>query len=143
MINENAAKKVQDYGIELADVEIKSINYVARVQEKVFARMISEREQIAEKYRAEGQKISADVQGRIEKERNRILSEAYRQAGSIKGEAEAEAARIYAEVYGRDPEFYSFWRSLEIYREHMADNVSLVIGTDSDLFRYLRSAGSD
>ena len=76
-------------GIELVDVQIKSINYVPRVQESVFNRMVSEREQIAAKYRAEGQKISAEMQGKIDKERNRILSEAYRTAETIKGEAEA------------------------------------------------------
>lgn len=140
-IYENAGKKVARFGIELVDVQIKSINYVARVQERVFERMISERERIAEKYRAEGKKLFAEFQGRIEKERNRILSEAYEQAETLKGEAEAEAAKIYAEAYGRDPEFYAFWRTLEIYRDQLGDNVSLIIGTDSDLFRYLRSAG--
>jgi membrane protease subunit HflC len=120
-------------------VQIKSINYVEDVQKKVFDRMVSEREQIAEQYREEGQKVFAEFRGRIEKERHRILSEAYRQAETIKGEA--EAARIYAEASGRDPEFYSFWRTLEIYRKHLSENISLVISTDSDFFKYLRSAG--
>ncbi len=137
----NAAEKVSDFGIELVDVQIKSINYVPRVQERVFERMISERERIAEKYRAEGSRLFSEFQGRIEKERNRILSEAYELAETLKGEAEAEATRIYAEAYGRDPEFYAFWRTLEIYRQNLGENVSLVISTDSDFFRFLRGAG--
>ena len=140
-ILENAAKKIAGFGIELVDVEIKSINYVSRVQEKVFDRMVSEREQIAEKYRAEGQKIHSEVQGTIERERSRILSEAYRKAETIRGEAEAEAARIYSESYGRDPEFYRFWKTLELYRNNLSGNTSLIISTDSDLFRYLKATG--
>ncbi len=140
-IFEKASKEIDRFGIVLVDVQIKAINYVLKVQEKVFERMISEREQIAEKYRAEGQKLHSEMQGKIERERNRILSEAYREAETTKGEAEAEAARIYAEAYGKDPEFYAFWKTLEIYRESLGENVSLVISTNSDLFRYLRSAG--
>lgn len=142
IILKSAHEKVKEYGIDLVDFRIKSINYVSRVQERVFERMVSERAQIAEKYRAEGQRTFATFEGRIEKERNRILSEAYREAETIKGEAEAEAARIYALAYGRDPDFYRFWRSLEIYREKLGDNVSLVIGTNSDVFQFLRSAGA-
>jgi membrane protease subunit HflC len=140
-IFDKSKKKIEGFGIELVDVQIKAINYVSRVQEKVFERMVSEREQIAEKYRAEGQKLSFEIMGRIEKEKNRILSEAYRQSETIKGEAEAEAARIYADAYGKDPEFYSFWKTLEIYRESLGENLSLVISTSSELFRYLRGTG--
>lgn len=139
-ILERSRSKVKEYGIGLVDVQIKSINYVSRVQERVFERMVSEREQIAAKYRAEGQKIFAEMQGKIEKERNRILSEAYRTAETIKGEAEAEATKVYADAYGKDPEFYKFWRTLEIYREQLGENVSLVIGTDSGLFRFLKGS---
>ena len=141
-ILQNAKAKVHDFGIDLVDIQIKSINYVAKVQEAVFMRMVSERQQIAEKYRAEGKRFLSEWQGRIQKERDRILSEAYRKAETIRGEAEAEAARIYAEAYGADPEFYAFWRSLELYKNHFSENVSLVIGTDSDLFRYLKGAGT-
>lgn len=138
----SAKEKVKKFGIELIDVQIKSINYVTRVQERVYERMISERDQIADKYRAEGNEIYTEVLGKIQREKDRILSEAYREAETLKGEAEAEAARIYAEAYGRDPEFYAFWKSLQIYRESVGNNVSLVVGSDNDLFRYLsNSAG--
>jgi len=142
-IFENARSKISDsFGIELIDVQIKRVNYVERVQAKVFDRMISEREQIAERYRAQGERAFSEFQGTIKKEQNRILSEAYRTAETTKGEAEGEAARIYADAYGRDPEFYAFWRTLQIYRDTLGSNVSLVVGTDSDLFRYLKGAGN-
>lgn len=137
----NAAQKVGFYGIKLVDVQIKEVQYVEQVRNRVFERMKSERQQIASKYRAEGQRFSSQMEGRIERERNRILSEAYREAETRKGEAEAEAARIYAEAYGRDPEFYRFWKTLEIYKEHVGDNFTMVLGTDSDLFRYLKELG--
>jgi len=136
----NAKAKIEGFGIELIDVQIKRINYEPSVRERVFARMVSEREQIAAKYRAEGERSFEEFLGRIEKERSRILSEAYRLAETIKGEAEAEAARIYSDAYGRDPEFYGFWRSLQVYRETLKDNTSLIISSDNDLFRYLGSA---
>jgi membrane protease subunit HflC len=130
------------FGIELIDVQIKRVNYVQEVEAKVFERMVAERMQIAEKYRAEGQRFFAEFEGRIEKERNRILSEAYREAEITKGEAEAEAAAIYANAYGGAPEFYTFLRTLEIYREQLKDNVSLIVSADSEFFRYLKNAGS-
>ena len=123
------------------DFQVKEVQYVETVRNRVFDRMKSERQQIASKYRAEGQKFSSEMEGRIERERNRILSEAYRRAETIKGEAEAEAARIYAKAYGRDPEFYRFWKTLEIYKQSVSENFTMVLGTDSDLFRYLKEVG--
>ncbi len=137
----SAAKKVVLFGIQLVDVQIKEVQYVQQVRDRVFDRMKSERQQIASKYRAEGQKFSFETEGKIERERKRILSEAYREAETLKGEAEAEAARIYAAAYGRDPEFYRFWKTLEIYKEHVSDNFTMVLGTDNDLFRYLKEVG--
>ena len=137
----SAREKVKRFGIELLDVRIKDARYVDSVQANVFDRMRSERQQIAAKYRAEGDKFSAEMIGRTERERSRILSEAYRKAEGLKGEAEAEAARIYADAYGRDPEFYQFWKTLEIYRETIGGNMTVVLGTDSDLLKYLKRAG--
>ncbi len=137
----SAGEKVGLFGIELVDVQIKEVQYVQSVRDRVFDRMKSERQQIASKYRAEGQKFSSQMEGSIVREQNRILSEAYREAETLKGEAEAEATRIYAEAYGRDPEFYQFWKTLEIYKEHVGDNFTVILGTDSDLFRYLKEVG--
>jgi membrane protease subunit HflC len=137
----SAREQVGLFGIELVDVQIKEVQYVQSVRDRVFDRMKSERQQIASKYRAEGQKFSSQMEGSIERKRNEILSEAYRKAETLKGEAEAEATRIYAQAYGRDPEFYQFWKTLEIYKEHVGDNFTVVLGTDSDLFRYLKKVG--
>lgn len=138
------AEKVK-WGIRLIDVKIKRINYGKEgdttVRDRVFELMKSERDQIAQKYRSEGLEQRAEWLGRIQEEKNKILSEAYKDAETIKGQADADAARIYAEAYGQDAEFYAFWKTLEIYRDNLSENSTLVISTDSDLFRYLRKAG--
>jgi len=136
-----ARQDVGEYGIELLDVQIKRINYIQEVERRVIERMMSDRQQIAEMLRSEGEEKRQSLLGEIEREKNKIMSEAYRQGEEIRGEAEAEAARVYAETYGRDPEFYTFWKTLELYRETLGANTTLVIGTGSDLFRTLRTQG--
>ena len=115
-IRERAAEVVKEFGVELVDVQIRRINYVNEVQVKVFERMISERRRIAERSRSEGMGRSAEIRGQKERELKAIESEAYRRAEELRGKADAEAARIYAQAFGRDPEFYSFMRTLEAYR---------------------------
>ena len=137
-ILERASKMVPQYGIELVDVRIKHINYVEEVRKKVYERMISERTRIAEKYRSEGQGKKAEIEGRMEKELQRITSEAYRKAQEIKGEADAEATGIYAEAYNRDPEFYSFYKTLETYRNTLKENSWLILSTKNDYLKYLK-----
>ncbi len=138
-IFESAALQMPRYGIELVDVEVKRINYVEEVRRKVYERMISERQRIAERYRSEGEGESAEIRGEKEKELQRITSEAYRIAEEVRGDADAEATRIYAEAYGRDPEFYSFLRTLESYKETMGRESTIILTTDSDYFKYLKS----
>ncbi len=138
-ILEEASQKVGQYGIELIDVRIKRINYVEEVRIKVYERMISERTRIAEKYRSEGQGKKAEIEGQMEKELQRITSEAYRTAQEIIGEADAEATRIYAAAYNKDPDFYSFIRTLETYKETLDKNSWLLLTTDSDYLKYLKS----
>lgn len=125
------------YGIELVDVRIKRINYVESVRLKVYERMRSERERIAEEFRSEGQGLMAKISGRMQREQKTITSEAYREAQEAIAKADAEAARIFAEAYQQDPEFYAFWRSLQTYELIVADNHTLVISPDSDIYRYL------
>jgi membrane protease subunit HflC len=139
-ILERASAVVAEFGVELVDVQMKRINYVDDVQVKVFERMISERRRIAERSRSEGMGRSAEIRGQKERELKAIESEAYRRAEELKGRADAEAARIYAEAFGRDPEFYSFVRTLEAYRGTVDGSTSLFLGTDADFLRYLRSA---
>jgi len=135
----NSSKITPEFGIELIDVRIKRVNYVEEVQRKVFDRMIAERQRIAAKYRSEGDGNSAEIRGQKEKELKRITSEAYRKAQEIKGKADAEAVRIYAQAYNLDPEFYQFMKTLETYRTTMDKDTWLLLSTDSEFFRYLKT----
>jgi len=141
MILEKAQELVPQYGIELIDVRVKRITYVDEVLAKVFARMISERQRIAAKYRSEGEGEAADITGQKQKELERIRSEAYKKAEQIKGDADAEAIQIYAEAHGRDPEFFAFLQTLETYRATGKGNTRLILTTDSDIYKYLKKTG--
>ena len=137
-ILKQAAPKLVAFGIELVDVKIKRINYVEQVRKSVYGRMIAERKQIAEKFRSEGMGEARKILGDKERDLKQITSEAYRTAQEIKGKADAKATKIYAEAYGKDPEFYSFTRTLEIYGTALDQNSSLVLSTDSDFLKYLK-----
>jgi modulator of FtsH protease HflC len=138
LILEKAEAKVKDLGIHLVDVGFKGIKYIDDVQAKVFERMTAERQQIAEKFRSEGQGESRQIEGQMEKELKQIQAEAYKRSEEIKGTADAEAARIYAEAFGRDTEFYKFVKTLEIYRNLPDKEIELILSTESELFRYLK-----
>jgi membrane protease subunit HflC len=140
-ILEGAKGLVAEYGIELIDVRIKRLNYREDVRQAVYARMISERNRIAERYRSEGGGRKAEILGDRAREEKRISSEAERKALEVIATADAEAARIYADAYQADPEFYAFWRSLETYQKVIGDNHTLVISPDSDLYRYFVAPG--
>jgi modulator of FtsH protease HflC len=140
IILENASKITPQFGVELRDVRVKRINYVDEVQQKVFDRMIAERKRIASKYRSEGDGKSAEIRGQKEKELKRIQSEAYRTAQEIKGKADAEATRIYAQAYSVDPEFYQFLKTLETYRTSLDSETWLVLSTDSEFLKFLKSS---
>lgn len=140
-IFQNARDRMPELGIELIEVRIKRINYVDEVRTKVFGRMRSERERIAAKYRSEGEGEAASIMGQKQKELERIESEAYKKAEQLKGDADAEAIRIYAEAHNKDPEFYAFLQTLETYRKTNNENTRLILTTDSDLYKYLKSSG--
>ena len=139
LVLSKSAHVMPDYGIELADIKIMRVNYVESVQQKVFQRMISERQRIAQRYRSEGKGRSAEIEGRLERELLRIRSEAYRKAEEIRGKADAEAAAIYAEAYNRDPELYGFLKSLETYRTVIDEDTEIVLSTDAPVLKYLRA----
>ena len=140
MILEKSSLITPEIGIELRDVRIKRINYVSAVQEEVFYRMIAERKRIAAKYRSEGDGESAKVRGEKERELKKIQSEAYRKTQEIKGKADAEATRIYAKAYNLDPEFYQFMKTLETYVASMDKETWLILTTDTEFLRYLKSS---
>jgi modulator of FtsH protease HflC len=137
---QNARRRTGDLGIEILDFRVKQINYVDAVRQEVYARMISERKRIAERYRSEGAGEAARIAGEKERELRVIESEAYRQAQEIRGKADAEAADIYAAAYNRDPEFYRFLKSMRTLEESFDADTVLVLSTDSELLRYLNAA---
>ena len=131
-------RMVPEYGIELIDVVIRQIRYNDELTQSVYARMIKERNQIAQAIRSEGEGRRADILGQMERERMTLLSSAYRESESIRGAADAEATRIYAEAYNRDRDFFDFWRAIESYRTTMP-GFDKTLSTDMDYFRYLYS----
>lgn len=133
-----ASRQTPDLGIELVDVRIKRINYIDSVRTQVENRMIAERQSIAARYRAEGQGRSQEILGDMERQIRTIRSEAERTAQSIIGKADAEATRIYGAAYSADPEFYSFFKTLESYKA-LGENTTLMIDAQSDYFRYLQN----
>lgn len=133
-----AQPKLEPFGIELVDVKIKRINYVDKVRDAVYGRMIAERKQIAEKFRAEGRGEASNIRGDKEKELQLIKSEAYKTSQEIKGGADAKAAEIYASAYGIDPEFYTLIKSLDVYKTVIDQNSTLIISTDSDFMKYFK-----
>jgi len=137
-IMEQAKPKLAEFGIELVDVRIKRINYVEEVQKAVYNRMIAERKQIAEKFRSEGRGESSKIAGDKAKELKKITSVAYRKAQEIKGKADAESTKIYAEAYNKDPEFYSFINTMEIYKNSLDKETWMMLSTKSDFFKYLK-----
>ncbi|MBA3036963.1 MAG: protease modulator HflC [Desulfobacterium sp.] len=137
-ILEQAQPKLAQFGIELVDVKVKRINYVKEVRESVYGRMIAERKQIAEKFRSEGHGEAQKIIGEKERDLKQITSEAYKKAQEIKGKADAEATKIYAKAFGADPAFYSFVKTLEVYNNSLGKDSSLVLSTDSELFKYLK-----
>jgi membrane protease subunit HflC len=141
-ILERSRELAPQYGIEIADVRIKRISYVEEVRKKVYDRMIAERKRAAEKYRSEGRGKSAEIQGKMEKELKLITSEAYKTAQGIRGKADAEAISIYAEAYNKDPEFYSFMKTLETYRDTVDDKSTILLTTDSDYYKYMKALGT-
>ena len=139
-INKMADEGLSDrYGMELVDVRIKHINYIPAVIPKIFDRMRSERIRIANKYESEGRREEAEILGYMKKELEKIESEGYKIATETRGEADAEAVKIYADAYGKDPDFYSFAKTLETYEKTIDENTRLYLSTDSDYYKYINS----
>ncbi len=139
-IKVSVQERVRDVGVEIVDVRLKRVEFVPEINEDVFRRMQSERKRVATEQRsigaAEGEKIRADA----DRQREVLLSEAYRDAEKIKGEGDARASAIYAQAFGQNPEFFTFYRSLEAYRESFrARNDVLVIDPSSDFLKYLKT----
>jgi len=142
-VYEIAKTKLRDIGINLLDLRFKRINYNQSVERQIYEQMISERQKIAERFRSEGAGEAARTMGKMEREVKRIESEAYLKIQSILGEADAESTRIYAEAYGGTPEresFYEFVKTLEAYDKILDENTTVILSTDSDLFKLLKGS---
>ncbi|MDD9951192.1 MAG: protease modulator HflC [Zetaproteobacteria bacterium] len=137
MIADRARAKLVDLGIELIDVQLRSIGYQESVESKVFQSMIAERQQIATKIRSIGKGEEAKIYGQLDLQLKKIESQAFRQAQNIRGEADAQATQIYADAFGQDPEFYSFQKNLDVYRQTLGEKGRLVLSTDNHFFKLL------
>jgi len=140
-----ATQKLAEFGIAVLDFRIKRVNYNPDVLDRIYQRMISERLQIAQRFRSEGEGESARIAGQRERDLNEIQSNAYRQAQQIRGEADAKATEIYARAYTQNPqaaEFYAFLKTLETYRKIFTKDSALVLSTDSDIFALLKHAAT-
>ena len=138
-----AAQDVEErFGIQIDAIAVKNLNYVRDVIPKIYERMRSERIRIANRYESEGREQEAKILGEMQKDLEQIESEGQKESMVLRGQADAKAIAIYADAFGRDPEFYSFLRSLELLPEALGNGTRLILSTgDSDLLRYLKSAG--
>ena len=136
-VTERCNRQTQAYGIEMANVEMRTLNFPEKNKLSVFRRMKAEREQIARKYRSEGSEEAAKIRAEAGKEEKQLLSEAYKTAEGIKGEGEAEAIRIYAEAFQKDSAFYRFVRTLSAYEKIIDDKTTAILPANSELLQYL------
>jgi len=140
-VYDEAKGKLASYGINLLDLRFKRVNYTRQVEPEIFGRMISERQQIAERFRSEGAGEAARILGDMEREVKTIESESYQKVQSVLGKSDAEATRIYAEAYGGSPNqerFYKFIKTLESYDKILDQNTTVILSTESELFRLLK-----
>lgn len=130
---------VREFGMEVLDVRIKRADLPVEVQASVFDRMMAERMKVSMMYRAEGEEEARRVRAEADREATVILAEAYKESKMLRGAGDANATVIYAAAFGQDPEFYSFVRTLDAYEKFLADGTTLVLSSDSELFKYLES----
>jgi modulator of FtsH protease HflC len=141
LILKKANERTADLGVRILDFRVKRISYVGDVRDKVYDRMISERNRIADQFRSEGQGEASKIQGNREVDLAKIQSEAVREAEIIRGKADAEAASIYAAAYNKSPqarELYGFLRTMESFEKSLDKNTSLILSTDSEFYRFLK-----
>jgi len=136
-VAKRCSDKAADYGIEVIDVKMRTLNFPEKNKLSVFRRMKAEREQMARKYRSEGSEEAAKIRAEAQKEQKALLSEAYKQAQKIKGEGDAEAIKLYAEAFQKNPGFYEFIRTLEAYEKLIDEKTTIVLPADSELLKYL------
>ena len=133
----------KDFGIEIVDVRIKRVDFVADITDSVYRRMESERKQVANELRSQGSADGEKIRADADRQREVIIAEAYRDAQKIKGDGDAKASALYAEAFGRDPQFAQFYRSLEAYRATFRNKGDvMVLDPSSDFFRAMRGSAA-
>ena len=142
VILKKASAITPEFGVELVDVRFKRINYTESVQQAVFERMITERKRIAERSRSEGQGRAAEIRGQKERDVLAATSVGYRTAEELKGKADATATSVYARAFNRDPSFYEFFKSMETLKATLGKDVTVLLSTDSDLLRFMKTSRS-
>jgi len=143
LIRTKVVTEAKQIGVEIVDVRLKRVDYVEQINNSVYERMKAERSRVANEARSTGAAESEQIRADADKQRTVILAEAYREAEKIKGEGDAKASAIYAEAFGRNPEFYKFYRSLEAYRASFRTKADvMLVDPQSDFFKYFKSAGS-
>lgn len=138
-VTKETREAAKSFGLNVVDVRIKRLDLPNEVQASVFARMKAERERIAKRYRAEGEEKAREIRADADKQHNITLADAYRKAETLRGEGDAEAAVIYAGSYGKNEEFYSFVRHLDVYRKVLGSGTTLLLRSDSRLMQFLDS----
>jgi len=138
MIVEAATKELEAFGIKLIDVQLRRISYEKSVESKVYERMISERQRIAQKIRSIGQGEKAKIEGRLERDLREIKSEAYKESQIIRGRGEAKAVKIYAEALSQDPKFYQFIKTMEVYKNSIQERTKFLMSSDGELFKFFK-----
>ena len=142
-IKAKVAAEAVAIGVGIVDVRLKRVDYVEQINNSVYERMKSERVRVANELRSTGSADSEKIRADADKQRTVILAEAYREAEKLRGEGDAKASQIYAEAFGRNPEFYKFYRSLEAYRATFKDKGDvMVVDSNSEFFKYFKGGGS-
>ena len=142
-IRNKVVREAEQIGVQILDVRLKRVDYVEQINNSVYERMKAERVRVANELRSTGAADSEKIRADADKQRAVILAEAYREAEKIKGEGDAKASAIYAEAFGRNPEFYKFYRSLEAYRASFKTKADvMLVDPNSDFFKYFKGAGS-
>jgi modulator of FtsH protease HflC len=137
-----ADKEARQIGIQVVDVRLKRVDYSEQISNSVYERMISERKRIANQLRSEGAAASEKIRADADKQREVIIAEAFRDAQKAKGEGDAKAAEIYSSAYGKNPEFYAFYRSQEAYKNSFKSKSDvMVLDPSSEFFKYMRGSG--
>ena len=142
-IRTKVVEEARQIGVQILDVRLKRVDYVEQINNSVYERMKAERVRVANELRSTGSADSEKIRADADKQRTVILAEAYREAEKIKGEGDAKASAIYAEAFGRNPEFYKFYRSLEAYRASFKTKADvMLIDPNSEFFKYFKGSGT-